>query len=314
MKKVSILIPCYNSEKFIAETLESCKRQTYKNWEVIVVDDGSKDQSFEIAKRYESDCIKVYRQVNSGACRARNLAFEKSIGEYIVYLDADDIISPNFIAKHITVLESSKLDTVSFCAWGKFHDTTADVVFRNLPIYKNYSPGAELLIDMWQGGYMLQTTCYVIPRDLVIKSGGWDESVLKNQDGEFFSRVLCLAKEAKYVPEPKVYYRTGEYMSISRTKSIASATSLLYTLRSYCRTILQYEDSKRTRIVLAMMFTSFIYVYGNLYPVLYKQAKQDIKLLNTGYILKHEPHRVIQICKIIGFDNFMTLRKFILKR
>lgn len=90
--KVSILIPCYNSERFVAETLDSCLAQTYRNIEIIVVDDGSTDNSFAIAKSFESNIIKVYRQDNSGACAARNYAFRKSSGEYIVYLDADDIL------------------------------------------------------------------------------------------------------------------------------------------------------------------------------------------------------------------------------
>jgi glycosyltransferase involved in cell wall biosynthesis len=78
---VSILIPCYNSEKYISKTIESCLSQTYKNIEVIIVDDGSTDNSYQIAKSYESDRIKVYKQKNSGACRARNYAFELSRNE-----------------------------------------------------------------------------------------------------------------------------------------------------------------------------------------------------------------------------------------
>lgn len=314
MKKVSILIPCYNSEKFVADTLESCINQTYKNWEVILVDDESNDKSFEIAKKYESDKIKVFRQKNSGACCARNLAFEKSTGDYIVYLDADDIISPNYLERHVAVLDSSETGTISFCVWGKFRNDIKDAVFEKLSICKDYLPAAELLIALWQDGVMLQTTCYMTPRELVTKSGGWDETVLKNQDGEFFSRILVLAKTAKYVSDAKVYYRTGEYTSVSRNISEAAAASILDTLHCYRSTISSYEDSERIRTLLAIKLTSYIYVYGNMYPKLYKLAKQEIKSLNMGYILRDEPDNVIKVCRMIGFDNFMTLRRLLLKR
>ena len=92
-KLVSILIPCYNAEKWLGETLDCCLRQTYKNIEVIFVDDGSTDNSLAIAREYEKkdNRIHVFAQPNSGGCRARNVVFEHSTGDYIMYLDATDL-------------------------------------------------------------------------------------------------------------------------------------------------------------------------------------------------------------------------------
>lgn len=104
---VSILIPCYNSESFLAETLACCVNQTYPNIEVVVVDDGSSDGSLQIAKSWESrhENIHVYSQLNRGAASARNLAFKKSKGDYIMYLDADDLISLNKIEDQIKTIK-----------------------------------------------------------------------------------------------------------------------------------------------------------------------------------------------------------------
>ena len=112
MKKVSILIPCYNSEKWVGETLDCCLRQTYPNIEVVLVDDGSTDNSLAIAREYEKKDkrIRVFSQPNSGGCRARNLAFEKSTGDYIKYLDADDLISDDMIEKQVELLLSANFD------------------------------------------------------------------------------------------------------------------------------------------------------------------------------------------------------------
>ena len=95
---VSILIPCYNSEKWLAETLESALAQTWQNKEIIVVDDGSTDSSLEIAKTFESNKVKVLRQDNRGASAARNLGLTNAQGDFIQYLDADDLLSEDKIS------------------------------------------------------------------------------------------------------------------------------------------------------------------------------------------------------------------------
>lgn len=314
MLKVSILIPCYNSDRFIAHTIESCISQTYRNIEILIVDDGSSDHSYTIAKRYESDNIKVYKQKNAGACRARNFAFEKCTGDYIVYLDADDIISPNFVSLHIENLKNASVKDVSFCPWDRFYATIEDAKFPDLPIYHDYKSAFELLLQLWETGTMLQTSCYMLHRSLIEDCNGWNESILKNQDGEFFARVLLRAEQARFTSKARVYYRTGNYMSVSKASSAAKVSSLLDTFILYKDNTLAYQDSQRVREALSINFTLFAYLYGNMYPELYKKAKQEIKKLGVGYVLRNEPKRVIEICKIIGFDNFMKIRKTLFKR
>ena len=91
---VSILIPSYNAEHWIAETIESALSQTWDNKEIIIVDDGSTDQTLQIAKKFESTLVKVISQENRGANVARNKALEFAQGDYIQWLDADDVLSP----------------------------------------------------------------------------------------------------------------------------------------------------------------------------------------------------------------------------
>lgn len=120
--KVSILIPLYNSSQFVDETIEDCLNQTYENIEIIIVDDGSTDGSLSKALKWSNQCdkIKVYQISNSGACHARNLAFEKSTGEYIMYLDADDKLSPNKISAQMELLKNEDINSISTCKWKRF--------------------------------------------------------------------------------------------------------------------------------------------------------------------------------------------------
>lgn len=312
--KVSILVPCYNSERFIAETLDSCLSQTYRNIEIIVVDDGSTDNSFELARRFESSIVKVYRQNNSGACAARNHAFSRSSGDYVVYLDADDIISPYFIEEHIMRLCDTDGRCVSFGKWDKFRLSIEEATFPLRPFYKDYKKPFQLLIDLWETGGMLQTSCYMVSRQLVNESGGWRENLLLNQDGDFFSRILMIASEAYFVPNAKVYYRKGGYASVSKPDNPRKIVSLLNTYTNYKKNALAHENSIRVREALAIIFTSFIYVYGNRFPELGRQAKAELDDLNVGYMLERIPERVKKISKLIGFDTFMFIRKLLIKR
>lgn len=109
MDLVSIITPCYNSERFIEETYHSINKQTYSNWEWIIVDDCSKDNSVELIKSFNDDRIKLFVQdSNQGAAVARNKALDIAKGKYITFIDSDDLWLPNFLEKTIDYLISNK--------------------------------------------------------------------------------------------------------------------------------------------------------------------------------------------------------------
>src|SRR5262245_38934097 len=118
---VSILIPAYNAEAWIADTLRSAVAQTWPRKEIIVVDDGSKDQTANIAKQFSAQGVRVVTQKNQGAAAARNTAFSLSTGDYIQWLDADDLLAPDKIAKQMEAAEQchSKRMLLS-SAWAPF--------------------------------------------------------------------------------------------------------------------------------------------------------------------------------------------------
>ncbi|MET0244931.1 MAG: glycosyltransferase family A protein, partial [Flavitalea sp.] len=222
----------YNSAATIEETVESCVNQQYANVEVIIVDDSSKDDSFAVAEKLAEEYtnVKVYRQPNSGACRARNLAFEHSSGEYIQYLDADDILSLDKISAQMELALANERNDMFFCRWQRFTGSTSAAVPNNLFIYKNYPVASNWLVDSWFGRGALQTACWLLSRDLVIAAGEWNETLLKNQDGEFFSRAILKADKMFYEPKGIVYYRDSGITSISGNKNYPTSES---TFRSY---------------------------------------------------------------------------------
>ncbi|MCL1868614.1 MAG: glycosyltransferase family 2 protein [Paludibacter sp.] len=211
MKKVSILIPLYNSEKYIAQTIESALNQTWENKEVIVVDDGSTDNSLKIAKTYESDILKIYRQTNKGVCAARNYALKKATGEYIQYIDHDDIIDLDKIEKQMNYIISHNLSDadVVYSSYVNFYDDVNNILpYNSSHKDKSYDKPLELFNDMLIARSIILPASYLMHRNIIEQAGGWNEFLLNNEDGEFYARVMTKAASVHYVPKVKVYWRT----------------------------------------------------------------------------------------------------------
>lgn len=312
--KVSILIPCYNSERFIAETLKSCIEQDYDNVEIIVVDDGSSDKSFAIARewatRYSS--ISVYCQPNKGVCRARNLAFEKSSGEYIMYLDADDIISRDKISHQIKLLSGESFDTIATCKWDRFYSDISDATFPELIVYRDYNNSLELIEDLLNGG-MLGVSCYLTHRSIIEKAGMWNEKLIINTDGEYFFRVLANAGKIIYCRQGALYYRSSVTNSISRRKPTAEKGESL--LLSYILTYKYLAEhgmlTLRAKQGLARAFQSVAYQYCS-YSDIVLAACQQIDRLHVKRLPVFIGGRTFRIlCRLLGFWNMLKIKSLI---
>lgn len=312
---VSILIPAYNSQDFIAETLQSCIEQTYPDVEIVVVDDGSKDETLKIAKDWEAKHgnIHVYSQPNAGACVARNLALEKSIGEYVMFLDADNVISSKKVEHQVNALKGSDDMAVATCRWDRFYTSLQDAKFPQLTVYRDYEDAFDMLLDLWNNSEMFETASYLISRKLALKAGPWVPGLLKNQDGEYFSRVLANASKVIFCKDAKLYYRTGDYDSVSKESSKAKIEALLDSFIRYKKTALARENTKRVKSALTQNFSLFMYLYYGKYPDLCGRAHYEIQEMG----MRPQPagtKRTKALSRIVGLENFLKLRSAFLKR
>lgn len=215
MPSVSILIPAYNAEKWIADTISSAVAQTWPAKEIIVVDDGSTDQTLETAKRFETAGVKVFTQKNQGAAAARNQAFSLSTGDYIQWLDADDLLSPDKIALQLNALRTNDGPrTLLSSSWGQFMYRPSRARFNPSALWCDLSPTEFLLRKMLYKASM-QTATWLLSRELAKTIGPWNTSLLSDDDGEYFCRVLIKAEEIKFVRNAKVYYRFVGRASLS---------------------------------------------------------------------------------------------------
>lgn len=312
-KKVSILIPCFNSAKYVSEALQCCLSQDYQNIEIIVVDDGSTDNSVEVVKEWVSkyDNVHLYLQKNSGVCRARNLAFEKSTGDYILYLDADDLISRDTISNQVELLKGTDNDVVAICAWGRFYESLDDFKLEQQPVYRDYETSVGLIEDLLNDG-MFGLTCYLTPRSIIEKAGLWNEQLTINTDGEFFIRVLANTAKIRFSPKGFLYYRSNNPNSISRRKPVRSKG--LSLLHSY-KLELDYLQAKslltqRVKLGLIRSFQSVAYQYVKFNDIVdtAQEYAESLGYSETGG--SHIGGSNFQLlCKCIGFWNALTVKR-----
>ncbi len=218
---VSIIIPIYNRAHFIRDTLDSVLSQTYQNWECIVVDDGSTDAIDEILAAYcDKDArFQYHHRPNNrpkGANTCRNFGFEVSRGEYVNWLDSDDIIDSNKIEKQIIQLLKCSSATFAICRWQLFANHLEEAELANeYRVYKNFDNILDFIDALALSGGFLPPHVYLINRELVCQAGNWMENLTINQDGEFFARIFVKAKRVVFVNETIVYYRKNDEDNVS---------------------------------------------------------------------------------------------------
>ena len=245
---VSILIPAFNAEEFIADTIRSALAQTWPHKEIIVVDDESRDQTLSVANRFASKNVLVATQPNQGAAASRNKAFSLCHGDYIQWLDADDLLAPDKIARQLEELEcSGSKRTLLSSSWGRFAYRVDRADFSPTALWCDLTPADWLVKKLGQNIYM-QTGTWLVSRELTEAAGPWDTRLLGDDDGEYFCRVLLKSEGVRFTPEAKMFYRIAGNSSLSyigRSNKKLEAQFLSIKLHiGYLRSL---EDSERVR-------------------------------------------------------------------
>jgi GT2 family glycosyltransferase len=256
---VSILIPAYNADRSISETLRSALTQTWQRKEIIVVNDGSTDRTQEIARQFEAHGARVIMQKNAGAAAARNAAFSLCQGDYIQWLDADDLLAPDKIARQLEVMANLRDKRVLLSgAFAKFKYRYHRAKFVPGPLWRDLSPLDWLVCKLGEDTYM-QTSTWLVSRELTLAAGPWNTTLLGDDDGEYFCRVLLASRGVRFVPSARVYYRQSGttslgYVGSSNRKLEAHWRSMQLHIK-YLRSL---EDSERVRSACARYLQNYV--------------------------------------------------------
>jgi len=250
---VCILIPCRNAARWLGATLESAVGQTGVATEVIVVDDGSTDDSRALVKSWAARGVRLLTQSCLGASAARNHALAQSRAPWVQFLDADDLLGPEKVARQLHTLAAAPPGTVASASWGRFaHEAPPEsAVFADSAVERDYSPATEFLIQQAETGCMMHPAAWLCPRSLLDQAGPWNERLSLNDDGEYFTRVLCRSAGIRYVSGTRTFYRSGRSGSLSQTRRQDALRSLYDSTALSVAELLATTDSPRVRQAVA---------------------------------------------------------------
>jgi PST family polysaccharide transporter len=277
---VSILIPAYNAEPWIAATIRSALAQEWEPKEIIVVDDGSTDGTLKVARRFESELVRVVTQENQGASAARNKALSLSRGDYIQWLDADDLLAPDKISKQMEMVEQGTGDrTLLSCPWGQFLHRHYHGKFVPSALWCDLSPSEFLIRKMGQNVFM-QTSTWLVSRKLTEAAGPWATSLSVDDDAEYFSRVLLASDGIRFVPDAKVYYRYSGVRGLNYIgQSDRKLDSFWRSIQLHIGYLRSLDDSERARdSCVEYLQTNLIYFYAAREDIV-EQAQQKAEEL-----------------------------------
>ena len=281
---ISICMPAYNAGDYILQSVGSIISQSYPNWELIIVNDGSTDQTARVLAGISDKRIKVYHQQNQGQCAAANRAFHLSGGALIKFMDADDLLSPDFLRAQAAALNNSDED-IAYASWGRFyHGDLSTFKPETGAVRGEMPPFAWLMASMAGREVMLQCALWLIPRPLLDKAGLWNEELSLINDFEFFIRVLLNSKKLTYAESAVLYYRSGLPGSLSSGYSAKAAISAFRSIDLGTGHLLRYSDAPKVKQAAADCFRRFTFTFYPDYPGLITQAEQRIKDLGGSEI------------------------------
>ena len=242
--------------------MESCLAQTWSAREIIVINDGSHDNSLTVIRRFESAGIVVINQPNGGASAARNAGLRAARGEFIQFLDADDILHPDKIALQIELLRAHPEASLVSAEWARFSTTPSAALFIREPNWKDIS-AVEFLQLHFETSAMMHPAAWLARRSLLEESGPWDETLSLNDDGEYFARAMFRASRILFCPGARSYYRSNISGSLSGRKDARSLDSLY---RSSALVLEYLAAADRTPRTMAAIAFGWKWLAFELYP------------------------------------------------
>ena len=279
-KLVSVIVPLCNAAPYIKETLSSILVQTYYDIEIIVIDDHSIDDSFQIVDEIKSDKIRLLKNKGKGASSARNTGINLAQGDYIQFLDADDIICPKKIEKQSLLLAQNDAD-LSFSLWGTF-TSGPENSREKYALHHEYNKtrtGKEMIKSLGEDNWYVPVNSWLIKRDLITKAGFWNTEITNNDDGEFFARVLLWANKVVCENSTQCYYRIHHQTSLSSFNTDQKVFSALKSWILIKKMLIEHHENELLIYPLKGFYVTFMETI-KLNRGLSKQVAEQFDFLN----------------------------------
>ncbi len=306
---VSIIIPCYNAARYVGAALDSALTQTWAEREIIVVDDGSDEETQQVLSRYNRKGVTILRQENRGQCAAANRGWHNASGDLIKFFDADDVLAPDLVERQVARLRG-RTDAIASAEWGRFYGDDLRTFKANRQSVWRDMDARDWLVESWSDARpMMQCAIWLIPRQVIEVAGGWDEELSLINDFEFFSRMLCHTKDVLFTPGPGLYYRSGIAGSLSGQKSRTAVESAFNSLLRGTGQLLKHRLDAAARRSCANMLQDFIYTYYPEHPDLRKLMVQRVAELGGSDLPPGGPPNFQRLRRVIGWRMARRLQR-----
>ena len=271
---VSILIPAYNSQEWIRDTINSALAQSWPRKEIIVVDDGSTDETLSIARPCASRSVSVVTHPNQGAAATRNTALSLCQGDYIQWLDADDLLAHDKVMTQMKQAEQySDPQMLLSSAWASFMYRPGVARFSPSELWADLAP-VEWMRRKWSHNLHMQTATWLVSRELTTAAGPWNPEMLVDDDGEYFTRVVLASSGVRFCGDARVFYRvvgTGRVSYIGRSSRKLEAQLRSMQLQiGYIRAV---EDSPRVHAAIVAYLQTWLPFFYPERPDLVEQVR-----------------------------------------
>jgi len=299
MPKVSVIVPVYNVEKYIEETIHSVLAQTFTDFELLIIDDESKDHSIEICKTFTDPRIKIIHQKNRGLAGARNTGIRHAQGEYLAFLDSDDLWRSQKLELHVQHLDTNPSVGISYCSSEFINDDSESLGIYQIPQFKNITPDVVLCRNPIGNG-----SAPVIRRQTLeeikfqnnlygeVEDFYFDDQFRQSEDIECWLRIAIQTNwQLEGIAEPLTLYRVNSGgLSANMMKQLDTWERVIAKTRAYAPQLLAKWES---------LARAYLYRYLSRRAVRNQDGKAAVQLINRAIasnwkIFFYEPKRSLQ--------------------
>lgn len=305
---VSVVIPCYNAEPFVAAAVDSALGQSGARTEVIAVNDGSRDGSLALLTRLAGPRVQVVDQPNQGASAARNAGLGRAQGDFVQFLDADDLLAPAKIARQLERLAGAAPRSVASARWARFTARPGEAEPTPSALFADLAP-VDYVATNIREGLMMHPAAWLVPAEVARAAGPWNERLSLNDDGEYFARVVLASAGVAFAPGALSYYRTGVAHSLSGRGDRRALESLVESCVLIAGHLTRAEDSPRTRQAAADLFQRVAYEVYPAAPDLHRQAAAQARALGGSAVRPMMGARQARLARLVGWKAARRLAR-----
>lgn len=312
MPIVSVIIPAYNAAKTLLETIHSVQQQTCSDIELIVINDGSTDNTLEILAAIDDPRLKVFSYENGGLPVARNRGIERATGKYLSFIDADDLWTPNKLEAQLAALEQHPEAGVAY-SWTAFIDENSNFLYAWEPIYYQGNVYPDLLIE----NFISSGSNILVKRQIVDAAGQFDPSLKSAEDWDYYVRLAALCPFA-LVPEYQISYRRSSQSMTSKI-DVMEANALRVIDRNFKAAPPELQPLKQQSLARAYRFYCMLCLAHVSSNAGVKQATQKLSQSIQFYpkiLLQRRTQRLLLkllLLNIIPYQFATRLSRFLAK-